>query len=510
MTGLTRRQTLASLLAGGAAAFAREAQAADAVAKMTFLLVNDVYEINEGPLKRGGFPRLATVVAAERARAAEAERRLVFVHAGDTLSPSLMSGFDQGAHMVALFNRLGLDIFVPGNHEFDFGPAVYHDRVGEASFKILAANMRDTAGQRLPGHGDDWTLVVDGVTIAMIGSAYDATAGVSHSDGIVFAPTVQTIQDKAKAARAGGADFVVAIIHADKLAGAAIMNSHAADLILSGHNHDLHIDFDGRTAFAESSQDAFFVTAIDLDIALTKTDGARKIAWWPTYRITDTATVAPDPAMVAVVKDYQATLAKTLDVPVATLAAPLDSRKDVVRTKEAAIGDFFADAVRARTGADLAILNGGGIRGDTTYEKGAIFTARDVLTELPFGNKTVVTAVTGQAIRAALENGLQFADAPSGRFPQVSGLVVTAALAAPKGKRVESVTIGGAPLDPAKTYKVATNDFMARGGDGYAMLAGETKVTIDTGDALVAQTVMDYAKQVKVIDAKADGRIVLK
>ncbi len=114
MPYLTRRATLASLAAGTSLLPLRAE--AEPAAHLTFLLVNDVYELDENAQKRGGLARLASVVKAERARAAREGRRLTFVHAGDTLSPSLMSSFDQGRHMVALFNDLGLDIFVPGNH----------------------------------------------------------------------------------------------------------------------------------------------------------------------------------------------------------------------------------------------------------------------------------------------------------------------------------------------------------------------------------------------------------
>lgn len=508
MPVLTRRQTLATLVAGGTVPFTHDANAGGEIARLTFLLVNDVYELGEGPKGRGGFARLATVVKAERARAEAAGRRLLFVHAGDTLSPSLMSGFDQGAHMVALFDQLGLDLFVPGNHEFDFGAAVYRTRMNEASFKVLAANMRDGQGQPLPGHLDDYQFETGGVRIAILGSAYDATANVSHADDVVFAPTPATVLKAAQAHRAAGADFIVAVIHANKADGEALMDAHVADLILSGHNHDLHFDFDGKTALAESSQDAFYVTAIDCDLVVKTTGGVRTLAWWPEYRVTDTATVAPDPDMMAAVNGYKSVLAKNLDVVLARLAAPLDSRTEIVRTQETAIGDFIADAMREQSGADVAITNGGGIRGNRTYAAGDDLLKRDVLSELPFGNKLVVTSVPGAAILAALENGLQFAGAPSGRFPQISGLKAEASKDRPKGARVRAVAVNGVPLDLAKTYKIAINDFMARGGDGYGMLAGNAHITVDSGDALLAQTVMDYAAKLKTIDAKAESRLV--
>ncbi len=504
MPHMTRRTTLASLATG--AALGPLSARAEPLARLTFLLVNDVYELDENAQKRGGLARLANVVRVERARATAQGRLFAFVHAGDTLSPSLMASFDQGQHMVALFNDLGLDIFVPGNHEFDFGPEVYARRMEEARFTILAANLRDASGRSLDHHKDSLNLEQNGLKIALIGSAYDATPSASHSGTLTFAPTLATIEAKAKAAREAGADFVVAIVHADKRVGAALMATHRTDLILSGHNHDLHLDFDGRTALAESHQDANYVVVIDIDIARSTTD-APGLSWWPEFRVIDTADVTPDPNILAKIKTYQAALSRDLDIDVATLATALDSRKDVVRSKECAIGNLIADAIRAAGTAEIAITNGGGIRGNRLYAAGTDWTRRDAIVELPFGNKVVTAQVTGQAILAALENGFLTLPHVSGRFPHISGLKVAVSHDAAPGSRVTSAMISGEPLDSARIYKVATNDFMAQGGDGYGMLAG-THFTLDSGTKLLAQALTDYAQELHTIAAKVEGRIV--
>ena len=93
---------------------------------------------------------LATVVKAERARARETGGHVIFAHAGDTLSPSLMSGIDKGQHIVTLTNMVPPDIFAPGNHEFDFGKDIYLQRMAEARFPVYAANIRDAEGKALP------------------------------------------------------------------------------------------------------------------------------------------------------------------------------------------------------------------------------------------------------------------------------------------------------------------------------------------------------------------------
>jgi len=228
------------------------------------------------------------------------------------------------------------------------------------------------------------------------------------------------------------------------------------------------------------------------------------------FSLLDSAKIDPDPSMLAKVRDYQAGLAKRFDVEIATLAAPLDSRPGAVRSGESAIGNLIADALRTAATAEVAIINGGGIRGDKFYPAGTKLLKRDILDELPFGNKTMLTIVPGKAILAALENGFSQVERLSGRFPQVAGLSIVADPAAAPGARVKTVTVNGEALDTARDYKLATNDFVARGGDGYAMLAGKTQVSADSGTRLVALDVIDFVAAAKIIHAKEEGRIVFR
>ena len=503
MTLLDRRRALKAGLASLAAPLmgAGLAQAAEAV-RLTFVLVNDIYKMNEDG-GRGGLPRLAAVVKAERAKSPN----VIFAHAGDTLSPSLMSGFDQGAHMMALFNDLPPEIFVPGNHEFDFGPEIYLKRMGEARFPVLAANLRDDKGALLPHHVDTLMLERGGIRIGVVGATLETTPLVSNSAPLKFAATLETVAAASRALKQQGADITVAVVHADKATGQQLMTARAADIILSGHNHDLHIDFDGRVSLTESGSDADYVVAVDVDVTIKVEDGARKASWWPNFRIFDTKDVTPDPAMALRVREYEKLLSQELDVEVATLGAPLDSASRVVRGGEAAIGDLVADAMRARTGAQIAIINGGSIRGNRQYAAGHRLTRRDILTELPFGSKTVLTTVTGAQVRAALENGLSQIGA--GRFPQVSGMVITANANGPVGARVVSIEVDGKPLDAAKSYTLATYDFMLRGGDGYGALR-DPAATEDYGDRLVANDVMVHARKLGEVSARVEGRIILR
>ena len=117
-------------------------------ARITFILVNDIYLIADQMMpdgeRRGGFARLAAVVKAERAKGGN----VILAHAGDTLSPSLMSGLDRGERILTLTNPIAPDIFVPGNHEFDFGQATFLQRMAEAKFPLYAANLRGAMAAR--------------------------------------------------------------------------------------------------------------------------------------------------------------------------------------------------------------------------------------------------------------------------------------------------------------------------------------------------------------------------
>ncbi|RAI36379.1 hypothetical protein CH341_30390 [Rhodoplanes roseus] len=448
---------------------------------------------------------------AERARGATAGSTVLVAHAGDTLSPSLMSGLDQGAHIVTLTNMVGPDVFVPGNHEFDFGKAVFLKRMGEARFPLFAANLRGPGDAVLPGFQDRRIVAVEGVKIGIVGLTYDDTARASNPEDLVFRDSVETLKQQAAALRADGADFVVAVVHADRDQQRAMISTGVVDLVLGGHNHDLFINYDQSSALVESAYEAIYVTAVDVDVTVrTTSEGHRAIAWWPQFRIIDTATVTPDPEVLAAVKGYQAELANEMNAPLGTTAVEWDSRNATVRTREAAIGNVFADAVRTSLKTEAAILNGGGIRSGRVYPAGSAITRRDVLAELPFGNRVVPIEIGGAELRAAIEHGLARLPDASGRFPQVSGLTIAADVSKPVGTRVLSVLVDGKPLDPRRTYTVAVNDFLARGGDGYDMVR-DAKHLLPTDDSpLLANEVMVYVRRLGEVKTGVEGRIKLR
>jgi 5'-nucleotidase/UDP-sugar diphosphatase len=508
MTALHRRSVTFGLAA--AAVMPPRLAWADST-KVTFILTNDIYQMGETLMadgkRRGGFARLAAVVKAERAKGGH----VMFAHGGDTLSPSLMSGIDQGAHIIALTNALKPDIFVPGNHELDFGKAVFRKRMAEAKFPVFAANLTEADGRPLAGIKDRDIVSFDGIRIGLTGAAHDNTPRMSNSEDLQFLPTVAAMKSQAEALRRDGVDLVVVVMHADRKQGHDLVETHAADVILTGHNHDLFIGFDGRTLMVESSYDAQYVTVIDLHIETKQQGNKRTVEWWPQFRVVDSATVTPDPEIAAIVAGFQQELDRQMNVPLATTAVALDSRNATVRGREAAIGNLIADAMRARTRADVAIMNGGGIRAGKVYEAGTALTRRDVQAELPFGNHLVTLNVKGSELRLAIENGLSRLPAAAGRFPQVSGIKVEFDPQQAAGHRVLNISVGGAPLDPDKFYRVAVNDFMARGGDGYSTFAAVDPLLPLEDTPLLSDEVMVYLRDLgHSVQSQVEDRITAK
>jgi 2',3'-cyclic-nucleotide 2'-phosphodiesterase (5'-nucleotidase family) len=481
-----------------------------AAERITFVLTNDIYQMSEqrGPdgKLRGGFARLAAVVKAERARG----NPVIVTHGGDTLSPSLMSGLDRGAHIITLTNLIRPDVFAPGNHEFDFGKDVFLQRMSEATFPRYAANLRNANGQPLAGFKDSEILALGNVRVGVIGAAFDDSARLSNPGDLKFQPTVATVKAKAEQLRRDGADMVVVVTHATRQQAIEIADSNDVDMTLTGHTHDLYISFDGRALITESSHDAHYVVVIDVDVEIKTENGRRKITWWPNFRVIDTANVTPDLEVLSVVAGFEAELTREMDVALAKTNVEIDSRNATVRSREAIIGNIIADAMRAQTDADVAVANGGGIRSGNVYTAGSEITRKDILAELPFDNRLVRLNLTGAELRAALENGFSGLPAPAGRFPQVSGLQIDVDASRPVGSRIVSIKADGKPLDDAKTYSVATNDYLARGGDGYTQFKDAPRLIPDDDAPLLANAVMVYVRRLGTINAMAMDRIVKK
>ena len=471
---------------------------------LTIVHVND-WDRMAGRKGAGGAARIAAVVAEERARAEARGGHAIVTFGGDMISPSLMSGIDKGAHMIALADAIGFDIGVVGNHEFDFGPGVLRRRLTESRMTWLAGNVR-YKGEGFPGAPATAMLERGGYRIGFLGLVTTDTPEISKpGDDVTFAPFAETGAALAKELWRAGADLVIALTHDELSRDLALLGrAGEIDILLGGHDHLLIARHDGRQAVMKAGSQGNHVAVLDLAIERDK----NRARWTPSFRLRSTAGLAGDEAVAARVKGYQDRLDRDLGAVIGESGVALDTRRVAVRSGETAFGNLLADAMRAATESDIALTNGGGIRGDTAYPAGTLITRKLVLTELPFGNRTVKLRLAGAQLRAALENGVSQVERAAGRFPQVSGLSFAFDPRRPAGSRITRVTVGGAALDPAKRYTLATVDFLARGGDGYGVFrSAEVLIDARSGGLTAGQLIERIAASGTVSPA-VEGRIV--
>lgn len=221
---------------------------------------------------------------------------------------------------------------------------------------------------------------------------------------------------------------------------------------------------------------------------------------------------------MSIIAKYQERVETLMNDTVGATLVDLDGTN--VRLRETNLGNLIADIMRNTSGADVAIINGGAIR--TSIRKGPIKVS-DVYANVPFDNYIVAVKLTGQQIRETLEHGVSAVEEKAGRFPQVSGLRFTYNRLDPKGSRVKEVFVGNKELMTDREYTVATNDFLAAGGDGYKAFGDAVKSSKDyaviggtmKGDKLVysdpgrwlRDVVIDFIKTQQEISPEVEGRI---
>jgi 5'-nucleotidase len=456
---------------------------------------NDVYEIQPvsgGAL--GGAARVATIIN-------EFDNPLI-LFSGDAFSPSLMSSIFKGKQMIDTFNQLGLDYATVGNHEMDFGLDLAVELIGQSQFSWLSANVTDAvsggpyAGS-LPSVITDW----NGVKVGIVGLLGDWLDLVGPDAQAQYKDFITVGQQEVANLKAQGAQLIIALTHMDMAEDRALAEAVPdIDLILGGHDHDPMHEVVNQTLIWKTGSD--FRTLGELKVFLIP---GQKALILPNY-IPVTASVAEESAMAALVADYAATLDAELGQPVGETTVALDATRSGVRTLESNFGNLITDASRAFTGADVSIMNGGGIRTDQMYGPGQL-TRGDIQAVLPFGNVVITIELSGADLVAALENGVSEVERTSGRFPQISGATYKYDPSAAAGSRILEVTVGGQPLDPARKYVVAINDFIGGGGDGYEVFVNAPRLLNEAGGPLLANVVMDYILQQGTVSPGVEGRI---
>jgi 5'-nucleotidase len=520
------------LLLAGLASLPMARIAHGAVAqRLTILHMNDLHSRHEpvdaralscrADLARdgcfGGVARLATALAAERAAAEAQGRTVLLLDAGDQFQGSLFYTAWKGDVELAVMHAIGTEAMTVGNHEFDSGPANLARFAAAAKFPVLSANVDASAEPSLAGKLKPHVMIEkDSLKIGIVGlTTLEAVTGSSPGPLVKFNPPGPVLAASAAALKAQGAHLVIALSHLGIGIDYALAGNIAnVDVFVGGHSHTLlsnsehgalgpaHQALHGTAGTAVVVQAACFgryFGRLDLDLDET----GRPVAYGGDVRHVG-LDLPEEPKVAAIIASYAGQLDLVRQRVIGQTAGPIDNA--ACRTGECPLGNFITDAMLASArGADLAILNAGGIR---TGLPGGTITMGDVLTMLPFSNTVATVTLTGADVLAALANGVSRAGA--GGFPQLGGARMTWDTT---GRRVEAVELrqpdgSFARLDPARHYRVATNNFMRAGGDGYIVMRDRGIDPYDAGASMEDTVMAAFARG--GTPGPTDGRIIGK
>ncbi len=481
---------------------------------LRILYVNDFHGLAEPYQPPGSQESLGGVAyLAAEVKKLRKERPTLLLAAGDMIQGHSWANLFRGRSSIALMNQMRFDAMVVGNHEFDFGQDVLKKRIAAARFPVLGANVEGVSSLKPYVFKD-----IQGLKVAIIGVVTPDTPQATHPrnvTGLKFLPPAASVEKYLPELKKH-ADLVIVLSHigyqADRDLAAQVPG---IGVIVGGHSHTklLEPTVVGDTVIVQAWEHAKALGVLDLTV-----EGGKIKNFSGHLEMIKPALGREDKAVRTLVKKYAVRVNAVLGEKIGEAA--LDLNGEHVRVRETNLGDLLADILRQAAGANAAIINGGGIR--ASIPKGTI-AIKDIYSVLPFDNYLVAIKLTGKQIREALEHGVSGVEQCAGRFPQVSGLSFSYNRRAPAGSRVKEIMIGGQPLDLQKEYAVATNDFMAAGGDGYqafgealkssrdfacigGMLKCEKLVYNDAGRWL-RDVVIDYIRKQKTVAPQIDGRI---
>jgi 5'-nucleotidase len=477
-----------------------------------------------GPVNAGGVTYLATHLKQLRA----GHPNTITVSAGDNIGASpLISGFFHDEPAIEALNALGLQIASVGNHEFDEGAAELlrmqnggchpvdgcqdGDGFGGADFQYLSANVVvDATGKTLfPAYQ---IRNIDGVRVAFIGLTLEGTPTIvtpAGTAGLTFrdeADTVNAIVDSL--ARKARVESFVVLLHeggfqslppgfvnnCDGISGAVVdivsRLSSRVDVVLSGHTHQAYnceLPNSAGHDMLVTSASSFGRVATDVEIKMDRATG--DVTQASADNVIVTRDVPTDPAEDAIIAKYNGLIADVKNQVIGSITG------DITRTASAAgeqpLGDVIADAQLEATddefGAQLALMNPGGIRADLVCDVGEVSPCPVIFNEVfsvqPFSNDLVTMDLTGAQLKSTLEQQFNNPGVGEQRFLQVSkGFSYSWSASAAIGSKVSNITLNGVPVDPNATYRITVNSFLSGGGDNFTTLASGTNRVIGPVD----------------------------
>ncbi|MEI6215058.1 MAG: bifunctional metallophosphatase/5'-nucleotidase [Desulfuromonadales bacterium] len=503
----------------------------------------------------GGVTRFKSAVDALRSK----EQNVLLLHAGDAVQGTLYFTQYQGSADFDFLNLLGVDAMTLGNHEFDKGTKLTGDLVSQAKFPVVSANLDVSGDANLKGKVQPYTIKSFGSEkVGIIGLALTDTPNISSpGTNVKFNDPTASVNAAVSQLNAQGVNKIIVLSHMgydDDMKLAKAVNG--VGVIIGGHSHTLLGDpasykSSGYSTSVPSSGDyptvvknpagknvlvaqawEWFKILGSLKVTFDTDGSVQSYNGSPTLIVSDvisqrTSTTTPYTPLTVGSDAYKAAVASlpsaaklfgedpAFKAKLDGYAGPIQTLKttkiasaanDMKRGDNVGPGPVIADAMvwKAKSlnlNTQIGIQNAGGVRTDILAGD---ITVGTVYTVLPFGNTLVVMELSGADVRNALEDGVGFQlgyDPPrTPPYMYVSGVSFNVTKSAPVGSRVSNVKVKDASgnfvtIDPSKTYRVVTNNYMAGGGDGYKTFNNTKGYKYDTG-IVDAEAFMDYLKQV--------------
>lgn len=457
--------------------------------KLTIIHLNDTHGQIE-PIKAkdgreyGGFARVAYLVDSLRGEAENEGRIFYFLHPGDALQGPPISNISGGMLDFELFNEMELDAMAVGNHEFDFGQDNLDELVEVAGFPVLSANVVARDGRPYEAFVE---YKAGKQRILVVGLTTESTPYGTHPanvEGLSFLSTDSVLTSLADSLGYGEKDLLIALTHMGIIADSALARkAPLIDVIVGGHSHTVLEEPKevNNALIMQAGARTFYLGKLKVKVK------KGTIKDWDYELILVSDSIPEDPEMAARIARESEKLDEKLGVPIGKTEVVL-LPGFAEETGERSLGDLLAQLMQEETGADFAFTNMGGVRAQILPGN---VTMKGILTALPFQNTVVVMELSAEQVQEVLDfniaHGLQ-----SGGTLHLAGIEYEVA----DGKAVE-IKIGAQTIDPAATYKIATNNFLAAGGDGYTMLKDGVNI-YDTGTVVNALLVR-YIERVEVI-----------
>lgn len=454
--------------------------------EITVLFFNDIhgamlpYVESEGgrSVEYGGIARISDLVKNIRSENEEKGRRTFVLFAGDLLQGSLMSTVFKGYPDILCFNEMGVDTMVIGNHEFDHGMNNFFKLKDNAGFPIISSNVY-YRGKLI---SDPFALlpIKDGINLKVIGITIEDLLNVTDRsllEGITTTCPIDAVKLYISEYTEKGP--VMVLSHSDLIVEKEVARSFSGlSAIITGHDHILldPVLFVDEVPLFQALQRGKYLGRADFSYNMNT--NFTKLLNYNYYKIT--TGLPEDAVIISILEDFQRELEDNFSLPIGYTTVFLDAHTDRIRNQETNLGNFITDCVREYFDLDIVFINSGSIR--ASISEGEI-SIGDIYNSMPYENEVYTLNLTGEEVMEVLEISFN-SNINYGGFLQQSGL------------RIEYDGIGfsevfvisrDSRLDMNSEYSIAITDFMAKGGDNYAIFANKafTKQYISFRDLVI-------------------------